>query len=117
MTTQPELFPAKAPAVDVEDVEFLCAVLHGAGWQTADAIACRPAWQSFFHRGGADRRIRSIGSACKGRILSYPGSPGYRLTSEATIEEIQTATNKLRHQANEMTRRAMEVDRVYHKKI
>lgn len=84
---------------------------------TAQQIAAAPEFaESFEGVKNTDRKIRAIANKTEGLVLSYPGSPGYRLTREATIEEIQTATAKLRHQAGEMSHRALEIDRVYHGK-
>lgn len=96
-------------------------LLAGRGWQTAMQIGGLAAGTIVNDRPrdpeALKRRIRAIANASGGHILSYPGSPGYRLTREATIAEIQTATAKLRHQAAEMQQRALEIDRVYHAKL
>jgi len=63
-------------------VEQLVNFLNGRGWLTAKQIAA--------HTGYNDRAIRSIASATP-KILSYPGSPGYKLTRQATSEEIDSA--------------------------
>jgi hypothetical protein len=116
---QLDLMPARAPVVSAEEVALLMNILAGRGWLTAGEIA--QDWR-FLDRyglgkpGSVERRIRAMANASHGRVLSYPGSPGYKLTREATIEEIQTGTAKLRHQAGEMQARALELDRVYHGK-
>ena len=53
-------------------------------------------------------------SASEGRIIS--GQKGYKLTVDATIQEVQHAAAWLRHQATEMNNRALQIDRVYHRK-
>ena|ERR1043166_9984743 len=117
MPSQPELFPPKAPIVAAQEVALLLNVLTGRGWMTAQQIAATPEFAERFERvKNIDRRIRAIANKTDGLVISYPGSPGYRLTREATIEEIQSATACLRHQAGEMGRRALQIDRVYHGK-
>lgn len=126
MPDQLQLLPEKAPSVDPSEIARMCLLLEGAGWLTAEQIAL-----PMFHRDqhvcpvtafdnavseSDKRRIRAIANASDGRILSYPGSKGYKLTRQATVEEINTATAKLRHQAGEMQQRALEIDRVYHGK-
>lgn len=105
----------KGPNVPQLDVDLLLSVLSGNGWLKANQIA-----EQIFVRKGLhwqERYIRAVAHASKGSVISYPGSPGYKITTEATIKEIQAASACLRHQANEMTRRATEIDRVYHGKI
>lgn len=118
MSSQLQLLAEEAPSIDPSEIARVCLLLEGAGWLTAEDIAAhffflqsdQPVTES--HK----RRIRAIANASEGRILSYPGSKGYKLTREATVIEIQTATAKLRHQAGEMHQRALEIDRVYHGK-
>jgi len=116
---QLELLPAKAPAVSSEDVALLIRVLRGNDWMKISEVAATAEFQHRFEGlkpANFERRIRAIANRSEGFVLSYPGSPGYRLTVEAKIEEIQTATAKLRHQAGQMIQRAVEIDRVYHGK-
>lgn len=126
MSAQLQLLPDAPPRIDPGEIARMCLVLEGAGWLTAEHVALvlapdpdlelDPSTNSIQPSESAKRRIRAIANASEGRILSYPGSKGYRLTKEATVEEIATATAKLRHQANEMLQRALEIDRVYHGK-
>lgn len=116
---QLHLFPAKAPSVTSEDVALLMRVLAGRDWMSGSEVAETDEFQQRFlgsSNANFERRIRAIANRSQGFVLSYPGSPGYRLTVEAKIEEIQTATRKLRHQAGQMLQRALEIDRVYHGK-
>ncbi|MGZ0657062.1 hypothetical protein ACWPKS_15775 [Coraliomargarita sp. W4R72] len=69
-------------AKDAPEVEQLIKLLDGRGWLTASQLA-----QATGHN---DRKVRSIASATP-KILSYPGSPGYKLTRQATPEEIESA--------------------------
>lgn len=96
-----------ARGVNRDSIEELCGLLQGRGWVTArDLRRLRPLWQ--------DRFIRLLANAAGGRVLSYPGSPGYRLTGEASAEERECAVAKLRHQAREMGERASAIARQHH---
>ena len=96
-----------ARAVNIDSVAELCGLLRGRGWMTAkDVQTLRPAW--------GERFIRLLANAAGGSVLSYPGSPGSRLTAEASAEERERAVAKLRHQAREMGERASAIARVHH---
>jgi hypothetical protein len=119
MIAQPELFPPKAPLVSDQEVHLLIKVLSGRDWMRARQIAATPEFIDRFERSklsNIERKIRAIANKTDGFVISYPGSPGYKLTLECTIGEIQIATAALRHQAGEMTARALKIDRVYYGK-
>lgn len=119
MISQLEFLPSKAPPVSDQEVELLIKVLTGSGWMTARQIAARPEFILRFQwckQSNVERKIRAIANRTEGFVISYPGSPGYKLTLEAAIEEINIATACLRHQAGEMSKRALQIDRVYHGK-
>jgi hypothetical protein len=69
-------------AKDAPAIDQLIRILDQRGWLTAQQLS-----QS---TGYNDRKVRSIASATP-KILSYPGSPGYKLTRQATAEEIEAA--------------------------
>lgn len=70
--------------VTQDAAEELYQLLRGRGWVTAAEIErLRPEWARPDHR-----FVRLLASAAQGRVLSFPGSPGYRLTAELTAEEI-----------------------------
>jgi len=104
---QLELLPAKAPKIVAEDVAKLLQILVGSGWLTSREIKAKTGWQ--------DRYLRALANASLGRVLSYPGSPGYKLTMEATKEEVDSA-DILGHQANEMRRRLLEIRKVFYRR-
>jgi hypothetical protein len=106
MTQQLELgFRQSAPTVDKAD---LAQLLH--------QLTIAPSWMQASHltalTGFSDRKLRALANASGGQIISSPR--GYRLTRHATIEEISRCTATLRSQANAMTDRAIQIDRVYH---
>lgn len=107
MSEQLELIKAKGPKVTPEEISALVAVIRDRGWLTASEITRTICWP--------DRKIRAVANASEGQIIS--GQSGYKLTNQATIEEIEHAANWLRHQASEMTHRALQIDRIRHGKL
>lgn len=103
-STQPELFRKRAPAVTQGDVLALMLVLKERGWLTASKlIAEQPGvW--------TERSLRATAHASEGKIIS--GQNGYKLTANATSDEIDHCANWLTHQAREMTTRAIQIRRV-----
>lgn len=102
MTEQLDLFSTR----DTEraDPRPLIEALRGRGWMRAADLARALR--------ANDRRIRQLANLAAGRVIS--GQQGYKLTAEATMEEIDRASAWLRSQAKEMTHRALQIDRVYH---
>ena len=84
------------PEISAEDIERLVAVLgqwesarkpvepgdrlRPAGWLTAAEIGAK--------LDASDRFVRKAASAARPAVVSYPGSPGYKLWQLCTIEEI-----------------------------
>jgi hypothetical protein len=96
-----------------ELLEADCAALKSTlarfrDWTTAAALmsALPPGW--------TERRVRMAASA-EPEILSFPGSPGYKLTRDATPEEIHRAVDTLTAQARGMFARANLYSRWYHR--
>lgn len=109
MHAQAELGLSHAPEVSADDIHLVEQILGLEGdWMTAKEIAGRVVGKHF-----DERRVRQIASRSEGRILSYPGSPGYRLTRQSTKDEIEAA-HRLVHQANEMRRRYIEITGVFY---
>ena len=99
--------PSPAPKVRPEEIERVLAILAKSGkWMTALEIAQE--------HGLTYRKVRAIAAAAGDRILSFPGSPGYRLFRQATIEEVSRAIDATEHQAHEMMRRSIAWRRAYH---
>ncbi len=89
------------------DPTALIKFLRGQGWITARQI--------YRLLGFSDRKVRAIAAASEGQIIS--GQRGYKLTMEATLGEVQHAEAWLRSQSKQMDQRALEISRVYHRKI
>jgi hypothetical protein len=87
-----------------KDVVSLLSFLYGRGWVRASQIKTVMGWKP--------RKSRLIANESDGQIIS--GEKGYKLTSEATLEEIVHAARRLRSQAKEMLRRSIAIERVRH---
>lgn len=112
MIAQPELdFTAPAPdpraVAAAERLPDLVAALRGRGWLTRTQLE---------QLGFDDRQLREIVEHDQaGEILSFPGSPGYRLFTEATLEEIARA-DALKTQGDKMRRRWLRYQRRLHRR-
>lgn len=67
--------------MDRQHVAELCAVLRGRGWMPVAAVMAALGWEKRF--------LRSVVRGSELRVLSYPGSPGLRLTAEMTFEDAE----------------------------
>lgn len=107
---------APAPEITPEEVEWLVVVLKAhmhdvekdKGWLTATQIEKLS--------GGTknERRIRKIARAAGHGIVSYPGSPGYKLWSECTVDEIAHCLNSFQSQIDDMKVRRYGYSQAYH---
>lgn len=114
--------PDPAPVATIEDVERVVWVLNRAdefqrpgerpnnGWLTAREIA------SALEDDMTDRKIRKVASASVPQIVSYPGSPGYKLFSRCTVDEINHCINAFESQGKDMIKRAILYRTAYHKR-
>jgi len=78
--------------------------LKDKDWMTAEQIGIALGW--------ADRKVRRAASDCD-KIISYPGSPGYKLVARCTVEEYHHYRNAMRSQARDMIGRVMRTDRQF----
>lgn len=88
------------------DVSRLKFRLSGQGWMTAKQLS---------GYGYTDRELRHLASASNGDIIS--GQQGYRLTVEASVEEVDHAEKWLISQANAMRERAVEIRRARNRRV
>src|SRR5579872_6305207 len=86
------------------DIAALCAWLRGRGLQRAAKIEEA--------LGLNDRYIRDLAHQSQGEIIS--GQNGYKLTCQATGDEIIRCIRTLRSQADEMRQRSIDIERVHH---
>ena len=96
----------KGPKIHQFHVDKLILALYRRGWRTTEDLG--------FHTETDKRILRAIAAASRGHIIS--GQAGYRLNFEATADEVRVATGWLRNQRDEMDRRVIEIERVYHRK-
>jgi hypothetical protein len=85
----------------------LVSALRGQGWVTAKRLS--------FHLGTGDRELRAMAEASRGEIIS--GQKGYKLSAEATLDEIDHAANWLISQGKKMLERGIEIRRKAHQQI
>ena len=99
------------PEVSPAEIEALVRVLFDAGtWLTAAEIAAKVG-------GVSDRFVRKVASAACPAVVSYPGSPGYKLWNLCTVEEINHAIDAIESQAKDMLKRAVLYRQAYHKRF
>ena len=101
---QIELF---RPDTDEQSLAVFKAYLRDRGWVLSKLIALDLKLK--------DRDCRALAEASKGEIIG--GQQGYKLTSQATPEEIHHATASLESRATKMARRAQEIRRASHRSI
>lgn len=105
MNDQFDLFnPPTKPALASGELDTLLRTLRGRDWMTRRQLEKETNF--------TDRTIRGLANASDGQIIS--GQKGYKLTRESTLEEIRHAANWLKHQAAEMQRRAIAIERQRH---
>jgi hypothetical protein len=108
INSQPPL-PLFQVAEDDANVEALVKLLRGKGWVTAAQILEQIGWvNTDDHR----RWIRALAAGSAGRIGS--GQKGYKIVEDMTHEEYHRCRNWMSHQAEEMQRRVVEMDRVWY---
>jgi hypothetical protein len=113
------------PEITPEQIDRLVAVLRDAeahraaipatgrrqpppGWLTAAEIA------DLMGATMTDREVRAIASAACPSVVSYPGSPGYKLWQLCTIAEIDHCIEAFESQGSDMIKRAALYRRAYH---
>ena len=101
----------KATSVSVAEVAALVTILKDRDWTPAEALA------GLLGKGWTDRKVRAVASACVPNVVSYPGSPGYKLWDACTIEEINHAIAAFESQARDMTQRAILYRNAYHRRF
>ncbi len=105
---QLDLFAPPAPPPG--EIDRLCSFLATRdGWTTAREITAAIDL--------SDRQIRNLARHNRSRVLSAPGTPGYKLITRATLEEIQRTADKLRSQAREMLAGSILLRRIAHQTI
>jgi hypothetical protein len=96
--------PTYSSNTDDPRVAELLDMLNERGWT--------PGRQIHEVKGWDERTIRLLAAASDGQIIS--GQKGYKLTREATPEELRHATAWLESQANQMSNRARAIRRCWY---
>jgi len=94
--------------VTPEDIARMENILAQNGWLTARDMASVLNW--------TDRKIRAVASKSD-QVISWPGSPGYKLIGDCTRDEYERFRNANRSQAREMIARVVRADRVFFGRI
>ena len=96
-----------APVVTEAEVDALCAHLQGRGWVTARVLEQE--------LGLDDRKLRAIAEHSDGRVLSGPGSPGYRLFTREALADADRCAGLHESQAKRQLQRAAAIRRRFHR--
>lgn len=105
MTAQVEL-PLFRPVQTLEpELKRLLSILRDGRWHTAKELKVH----SF-----TDRALRELVEHSAGQILSFPGSPGYKLFELATIDEVDQS-KALLNQGRAMIRRFLRYKKRFHR--
>ena len=95
---------ATPPPSGSGELRTVLTELRAGDWLTARELTRRT--------GYSDRMLRSIANERDGRIIS--GQSGYKLTRQATLDEINHAADWLLSQARKMKERAFAIQRHKH---
>ena len=91
------------------NVDWLVRTLEHSDWLLAGDILLRAGRDNT----EANRRwLRALAKASKGRVAG--GQRGYKLVGEMTRDEYQAWRNWMKSQADEMTARILEADKVWY---
>lgn len=102
---QLDLFTARERAAGAGEIALLTAALEGQGWLTAGQLAPALGW--------SDRKVRAVASASPA-VVSWPGSPGYKLLGACTVEEFARYEAAMASQISRMDERLRRSRRAYH---
>lgn len=105
--------PSKAPKICQAEIDQVLAILdRAATWMTALEIAAQMP-----PRPGLDRRVRAVASAARPQIVSFPGSPGYKLWQHCTVEEINHCIETFNSQGSDMINSAKLYSQAYYRRF
>lgn len=99
-----------APTVTPDEVARMVAELgFKVEWMTAAELSEA--------LGLNDRKVRAIAAAAMPQIVSFPGSPGYRLFEHCTVAEITRCIDAFQSQGSDMLKRAVLYSTAYHRRL
>jgi hypothetical protein len=98
----------RAPRATPADIAWFIDRLRGrTDWVTATALGATTEAQK--------RRLRQIKEMAGGKIVSFPGSPGYKLLDHCTLAELRRCDAAVRSQTRRMEAQLKPVWRRMHK--
>lgn len=86
--------PAGEFVITPDEVKWFVDKLRGNGWVTSIQLGASTESQK--------RKLRAIAEAAGGSIVSYPGSPGYKLLDACTLVELRRGDSAMRSQLRKM---------------
>src|SRR4051794_10846500 len=86
--------PAGEFIVTPDEVQWLIDKLRGNGWVTSEQLGASTESQK--------RKVRAIAESANGAVVSYPGSPGYKLLDACTLAELRRGDSAMRSQLKKM---------------
>lgn len=96
----------EAPAVAPEDVDRFLAYLAGKDWVPGRIIQADLEWD--------ERMVRAVSRASRPRVVSYPGSKGYKRWELCTVPEHDKCLKAFRAQRDDMAESLLVYTRAYH---
>ena len=94
----------RPPVVEVAKLEDF---LRGKGWLTRREISAATGWN--------ERVVRELASTSD-QVISFPGSPGYKLLGECTRDEYEDYRKARRSQARDMIGKVVRTDRIFYRR-
>jgi len=95
-----------APEVSPDEIERLVAYLEGKDWTPRRIIQADLGWD--------ERKVRAVSRASRPRIVSFPGSKGYKRWELCTVPEHDACLKAFRAQRNDMDESLLVYTRAYH---
>jgi hypothetical protein len=111
------------PVATIEQVKQLEKALESGAGLSAEDLKKRKGWltaedlAASLGEGWSDRKVRAVARAMCPKVVSYPGSPGYKLWAACSVAEITATIDSFNSQAKDMTARAMLYESAYHSRF
>lgn len=97
---------SRAPKATAEQVATVINYLRGKDWTLRRVIEAET--------GVRDRVVRAVAKASRPRIVSAPGSQGYKLWEHCTTEELHHCMNQFKSQRDDMAETYLIMHRAFH---
>lgn len=93
--------------VSTDEVNEFIEKLRDRGWVTSVQLGANTESQK--------RKLRAIAEHANGAIVSYPGSPGYKLLDSCTLAELRRGDSAMRSQLKKMAAKWKPIWRRMHR--